>query len=123
MGYTIHSSMFDCVVASAGRFLLCLLIYGMLDISHWWAITVTTTCTVVFLIAKVFQHQWHSQPITYDVMLVGEWFPLGTLSISATGLLWMESTCLRGAASAILLAASSNGSLTRTLRVGYLSPS
>jgi len=68
--YTIHSSMFDCVVASAGRFLLCLLIYGMLDISHWWAITVTTTCTVVFLIAKVFQYQWHSQPITYDVMLV-----------------------------------------------------
>jgi len=68
--YTIHSSMFDCVVAAAGRFLLGLLVYGLLDISHWWAITVTTTCTVVFLIAKVFQYQWHSQPITYDVMLV-----------------------------------------------------
>jgi len=68
--YTIHSSMFDCVVAAAGRFLICLLFYGILDVSHWWAITVTTTCTVVFLIAKVFQYQWHSQPITYDVMLV-----------------------------------------------------
>jgi hypothetical protein len=68
--YTIHSSMFDCVAAAAGRFLLCLLIYGVMDISHWWAITMTTTSTVVFLIAKVFQYQWKANPITYDVMLV-----------------------------------------------------
>eukprot|EP00092_Neocalanus_flemingeri_P085541 GFUD01107644.1.p1 GENE.GFUD01107644.1~~GFUD01107644.1.p1 ORF type:complete len:594 (+),score=194.46 GFUD01107644.1:46-1827(+) len=69
--YTIHSSMFDCVVAAAGRFLICLTFYGLLDMSHWLPITVTTTSTVAFLIAKVFEYQWQiGEPITYDVMLV-----------------------------------------------------
>jgi len=68
--YTIHSSMFDCVVMSCTRFLFCMLFYGLLDISHWWTITATTAGTVAFLIAKVFEYQWHHDPITYDVMLV-----------------------------------------------------
>eukprot|EP00092_Neocalanus_flemingeri_P000324 GFUD01000346.1.p1 GENE.GFUD01000346.1~~GFUD01000346.1.p1 ORF type:complete len:348 (+),score=119.46 GFUD01000346.1:66-1109(+) len=69
--YTIHSSMFDFVVAAAGRFLICLTFYGLLDMSHWLPITVTTTSTVAFLIAKVFEYQWQiGEPITYDVMLV-----------------------------------------------------
>eukprot|EP00092_Neocalanus_flemingeri_P066212 GFUD01080632.1.p1 GENE.GFUD01080632.1~~GFUD01080632.1.p1 ORF type:complete len:584 (-),score=214.52 GFUD01080632.1:166-1821(-) len=71
MEYTIHSSMFDTVVAAAGRFLICLTFYGLLDMSHWLPITVTTTSTVAFLIAKVFEYQWQTgEPITYDVMLV-----------------------------------------------------
>ena len=57
MEYTIHSSMFDCVMAAAGRFLVCLSFYGLLDLSHWWPITVTTAGTVAFLIAKVFEYQ------------------------------------------------------------------
>jgi len=69
--YTIHSSMFDTVVAAAGRFLICLTFYGLLDLSHWWPITVTTASTVAFLVAKVFEYQWQTgEPITYDVMLV-----------------------------------------------------
>jgi len=71
MEYTIHSSMFDCVMAAGGRFLVCLSFYGLLDMSHWWPITVTTAGTLAFLIAKVFEYQWQTgEPITYDVMLV-----------------------------------------------------
>jgi len=69
--YTIHSSMFDCVMAAGARFLVCVSFYGLLDLSHWWPITVTTASTVAFLIAKVFEYQWQTgEPITYDVMLV-----------------------------------------------------
>jgi len=68
--YTISASMFDCVVVAAARFIVCLLFYGLLDLSHWWPITLTTTLTVAFLIAKVFQYMWHNNPLTYDVMLV-----------------------------------------------------
>ena len=57
MEYTIHSSMFDCVMAAGGRFLVCLSFYGLLDMSHWWPITVTTAGTLAFLIAKVFEYQ------------------------------------------------------------------
>jgi len=71
MQYSIHSSMFDCVIASAGRFLFCLIFYGFLHLSHWWPITATTTATIGFLIAKVLQFKWHeNDPITYNVMLV-----------------------------------------------------
>lgn len=71
MEYTIHSSTFDCVVAASGRFMVLLSFYGVLDMSHWWPITVTTAGTVAFLIAKVFQYQWQiGDSITYDVMLV-----------------------------------------------------
>jgi len=71
MEYTIHSSMFDCVMAASFRFLVCVSFYGVLDMSHWWPITVSTASTVAFLIAKVFQYQWQTgEPITYDVMLV-----------------------------------------------------
>jgi len=70
MEYTIHSSMFDCVCVSACRFLLFMIFYALLDISHWWVVTATTTGTVAFLVAKVLQYEWHHDPITYDVMLV-----------------------------------------------------
>ena len=61
MEYTIHSSMFDCVMAASVRFVVCVSFYGVLDMSHWWPITVTTAGTVAFLVAKVFQYQVKSQ--------------------------------------------------------------
>ena len=73
MNYSIKSSMFDCVVASTGRyapywhtdlyysgyfrFLFSLVFYGIFHISHWWPITCTTTATIAFLIAKVLRFQ------------------------------------------------------------------
>ena len=69
--YTIHSSMFDCVVVAVFRFLLCLAAYTFLTVSHWAPIALTTSMTVAFLAAKVFQYQWQTgEPITYDVMLI-----------------------------------------------------
>ena len=35
------------------RFLLFMIFYALLDISHWWVVTATTTGTVAFLVAKV----------------------------------------------------------------------
>jgi len=70
LSYSIHTSMFDCICMAAIRFLLCMVFYGLLDVSHWWVIATTTTGTVAFLIAKVLQYKWHDNPITYDVMLV-----------------------------------------------------
>jgi len=69
--YSIHYSMFDCVLSAAGRFIFSLLFYGFFHLSHWWPITVTTTGTIGFLIAKVLRYEWHENiPITYNVMLV-----------------------------------------------------
>ena len=55
--YDIRSSMFDCVVAAGSRFTFSLVFYGVLHISHWWVITLTTTSTVAFLVAKVLKFQ------------------------------------------------------------------
>ena len=69
--YDIRSSMFDCVVAAGGRFTFSLVFYGLLHISHWWVITLTTSGTVAFLVAKVLKFQFSKyQPLTYNVMLV-----------------------------------------------------
>jgi len=69
--YTIHSSMFDCVVTAVFRFVICLSFYALLSVSHWGPIATTTATTIAFLVAKVFQYQWQpGQPITYDVMLI-----------------------------------------------------
>ena len=55
--YTIHDSMFDCVLAAFGRFALCIMFYAMFDFSHWWPLAVTTSGTVAFVVAKVFEYQ------------------------------------------------------------------
>jgi len=69
--YNISSSMFDCVAASASRFIFSGIFYGILSISHWWVITLTTTGTVSFLVAKVLKFEFNKyQPLTYNVMLV-----------------------------------------------------
>merc|ERR1719186_1827382 len=69
--YTIASSMFDCVMVSAIRFLMCISGYAILDISHWWVVATSTSGSVAFVVAKVFKYEWTTNnPITYDVMLV-----------------------------------------------------
>jgi len=68
--YTIHSSMFDCILVSLMRFTMCMIFYALMDISHWWVVVFTTVGTVGFLVPKVFEYSWHHDPITYDVSLV-----------------------------------------------------
>ena len=71
--YTIHSSMFDCVLVALTRwssrltelrilflllrFVVCLSFYALISVSHWAPIAITTATTVAFLVAKVFQYQ------------------------------------------------------------------
>jgi hypothetical protein len=40
-------------VPVSGRFLICMIFYALMDLSHWWPITLSTAGTVAFLIAKV----------------------------------------------------------------------
>lgn len=56
--YSFEKSLFDIVMASAWRFTLILLAYGLFRISHWWMIAITTTTTGIFVICKVFFYQW-----------------------------------------------------------------
>ena len=37
----------------SSRFLMLMLFYAVLGVSHWWVITATTAGTVAFLVAKV----------------------------------------------------------------------
>ena len=39
------------------RFTTSFIFYGILSISHWWVITLTTTGTVSFLVAKVLKFE------------------------------------------------------------------
>lgn len=69
--YSIHSSMFDVVLLAAFRFILILLFYALLKISHWWVIAVTTAGSGAFIIAKVFLYDWsHSVNKTASVVLL-----------------------------------------------------
>ncbi|KAK4884775.1 hypothetical protein RN001_001046 [Aquatica leii] len=69
--YSIHTSLFDIVIAAVCRFLLLLLFYGLFSINHWIIIALCTTATSAFLIAKVFQYNWvdSHQPV-FDVLLI-----------------------------------------------------
>ncbi|KAI9564628.1 hypothetical protein GHT06_008369 [Daphnia sinensis] len=69
--YTIHESLFDIVMASAGRFVILLLFYALLCINHWWVIAITTAGSCGFLITKVFFFEWaKATNYTLDVFLV-----------------------------------------------------
>ncbi|XP_015115356.1 steroidogenic acute regulatory protein-like [Diachasma alloeum] len=82
--YHIQSSLFDIVMMAACRFTILLLFYGLLYISHWWSIALTTATTSAFLGAKVYLFNWSgvTQPgfqalliITSFVLAWGEtWF-------------------------------------------------
>ena len=39
------------------RFTLSIIFYGILSISHWWVIALTTGGTVSFLVAKVLKYE------------------------------------------------------------------
>ncbi|KAF5275047.1 hypothetical protein FQA39_LY06984 [Lamprigera yunnana] len=69
--YTIHTSLFDIVVAAVCRFILLLLFYGLCSINHWFIIAISTTATSTFLIAKVFQYNWvNSHQPVFEVLLI-----------------------------------------------------
>lgn len=71
MEYTIHDSMFDCVLGAFLRFFILIACYAILGIKHWWPIAITTSGTSAFVVAKVFCYQWTKfGSITFDVMLV-----------------------------------------------------
>ena len=72
--YNIKSSMFDTVLASGGRyyivstlsyyfdilfcrFTLSVIFYGIMSISHWCVIALTTGGTVSFLVVKVLKYE------------------------------------------------------------------
>ncbi|KAF5274123.1 hypothetical protein FQR65_LT04521 [Abscondita terminalis] len=69
--YTIHTSLFDIVIAAVCRFILLLLFYGLFSINHWIIIAISTSLTSTFLIAKVFQYNWvdSHQPV-FEVLLI-----------------------------------------------------
>ncbi|XP_011308229.1 stAR-related lipid transfer protein 3 [Fopius arisanus] len=56
--YNIQTSLFDIVMLAACRFIILLLFYGLLYISHWWSIALTTATTSAFLAAKVYMFNW-----------------------------------------------------------------
>ncbi len=60
LDYTISSSMFDCVVVAAVRFLVSILFYAALDVNHWLPVSVTTLLTSAFTVAKVFVYNVRS---------------------------------------------------------------
>ena len=39
------------------RFVVCLSFYALMTVSHWGPIATTTSTTIAFLVAKVFQYQ------------------------------------------------------------------
>ncbi|KAJ9595086.1 hypothetical protein L9F63_013612, partial [Diploptera punctata] len=69
--YSIHTSLFDIVMAAGCRFTTLLLFYGLLYVNHWFIVALTTSGTCAFLIGKVFVYYWASanQPV-FQVLLV-----------------------------------------------------
>ncbi|XP_065167926.1 steroidogenic acute regulatory protein-like isoform X1 [Atheta coriaria] len=69
--YDIHKSLFDIVLLAGCRFILLILFYAICYIHHWIIIALTTTCTCVFLISKVFVYDWHAtEQQVFQVLLV-----------------------------------------------------
>ncbi|XP_073986170.1 steroidogenic acute regulatory protein-like [Rhodnius prolixus] len=56
--YTIRTSSFDIVMASAARFIILLLFYALLRLNHWIIVAITTASTCFFLVAKVCLFDW-----------------------------------------------------------------
>ncbi|KFB50484.1 AGAP007057-PA-like protein [Anopheles sinensis] len=69
--YKIDTSLFDVVIAALVRFIFLILFYGLLSISHWLVIALSTTSSCGFLISKVFLYNWTAtqQPV-FEVLLI-----------------------------------------------------
>ncbi|KAG8227549.1 hypothetical protein J437_LFUL000649 [Ladona fulva] len=69
--YSIHTSLFDIVMAACARFIVLIMFYALLYINHWFIIAISTSGTCAFLLAKVFVYHWASasQP-AFQVLLI-----------------------------------------------------
>ncbi|XP_071442814.1 steroidogenic acute regulatory protein-like isoform X2 [Hetaerina americana] len=69
--FSIHSSLFDIVMAAAVRFTMLIMFYALLYINHWIIIAISTSGTCAFLITKVFVYHWADarQP-AFQVLLI-----------------------------------------------------
>ncbi|ETN59759.1 Start1 [Anopheles darlingi] len=69
--YTVQSSLFDVVAVAFIRFIVLILCYGLLGISHWVVIALSTTSSCGLLICKVILYDWTatSQPV-FEVLLI-----------------------------------------------------
>uniref|UniRef100_A0AAG5D209 START domain-containing protein n=1 Tax=Anopheles atroparvus TaxID=41427 RepID=A0AAG5D209_ANOAO len=69
--YKITTSLFDVVIAALVRFIFLILFYGLLSISHWLVIALSTTSSCAFLISKVFMYDWTATPQpVFEVLLI-----------------------------------------------------
>uniref|UniRef100_A0A182Q372 START domain-containing protein n=1 Tax=Anopheles farauti TaxID=69004 RepID=A0A182Q372_9DIPT len=69
--YTVYTSLFDVVIAALIRFIFLILFYGLLSVSHWLAISLSTTSSCAFLISKVFLYDWTATPQpVFEVLLI-----------------------------------------------------
>ncbi|XP_035784499.1 steroidogenic acute regulatory protein-like [Anopheles albimanus] len=69
--YTVQSSLFDVVAVAFIRFIVLILCYGLLGISHWVVIALSTTSSCGLLVCKVILYDWTgtSQPV-FEVLLI-----------------------------------------------------
>ncbi|XP_053666865.1 steroidogenic acute regulatory protein-like [Anopheles marshallii] len=69
--YTVYTSLFDVVITALIRFIFLLLFYGLLSVSHWLVIALSTTSSCAFLISKVFLYDWTATPQpVFEVLLI-----------------------------------------------------
>lgn len=70
VNYSIEKSLFDVVCVAAGRFLILILFYAIVQINHWIIVALTTTCSCAFLITKVFLYAWPQNQQPFQVLLI-----------------------------------------------------
>ncbi|XP_052861322.1 steroidogenic acute regulatory protein-like [Anopheles cruzii] len=69
--YSIYTSLFDVVIIALIRFIFLILFYGILSMSHWLVIALSTTSSCGFLIYKVFMYNWTATPQpVFEVLLI-----------------------------------------------------
>ncbi|XP_058055101.1 steroidogenic acute regulatory protein-like [Anopheles bellator] len=69
--YSIYTSLFDVVIIALIRFIFLILFYGILSMSHWLVIALSTTSSCAFLICKVFMYNWTATPQpVFEVLLI-----------------------------------------------------
>lgn len=71
LNYSIEKSLFDVVLAAAARFVILIFFYAILQLDHWFVISLTTTASCCFLIIKVLFYEWPltQQPV-FQVLLI-----------------------------------------------------
>ncbi|EDW32897.1 GL10224 [Drosophila persimilis] len=69
--YTIYTSLFDVVAIALCRFIVLIFFYAMMYINHWSIIALSTSCSCLFLISKVFVFNWlQAKQQVFEVILI-----------------------------------------------------